>query len=166
MKKNKGFTLIELLVVITIIGILMSILLPAVGGAFKKAKTTRAYSEVRSLETAMKAFLQEYGTFPMQKTATDHTYTSGEYPNLITALRGLNSSINPRNIPFLEVGDESLGSLGALIDPWEGNYQVAADWNFDNRIEDVSYTGTVMDVSGHNVIVWSTNNPSINTWMQ
>jgi len=152
MKKNQGFTLIELLVVITIIGILMGILLPAVGAAFKKAKEARVHTEIRAIETAIKAYLQEYGKFPLQTTSSggDHPYSAAEYANLITILRGQNVEVsskywNPKNILFLEVSEDSLVD-GKLQDPWEQDYKVTADWDYNNIVN--THTG-------RNVAVWS-----------
>jgi len=147
--KNKGFTLIELLVVITIIGILMGILLPAVGAAFKKAKEARVNTEIRAIETAMKAYLQEYGKFPLQTSSSDHPYTT-DYADLITILRGQNIKVgnkywNPKNILFLEVSEDSLVD-GKLQDPWEQDYKITADWDFNNIVN--THTG-------RNVAVWS-----------
>lgn len=61
MKKNK-FTLIELLVVIGIIGILIGILLPAISGATKEARVTKAKATIQQIEMACEAYLNEYGT--------------------------------------------------------------------------------------------------------
>ena len=162
--KNKGFTLIELLVVITIIGILMGILLPAVGAAFKKAKESRANTEVRALETAVKAYLQEYGKFPLQTDSSgDKAYLDGtpKHVDLISVLRGQNikdskgKEANPRNILFLEVGEGSIDEDGKFVDPWDEPYRVTADWDFDNIVN--SHTG-------RNVVVWSAGNTNIATW--
>ena len=162
--KNKGFTLVELLVVIMIIGVLASILMPAVGAAFKKSKMASANSEVRGLETAVKAYLQEYGKFPLQFEAKDRTYPGNEYRDLVAILRGINvdNKWNMKNILFLEVGEDSIKN-GALQDPWEGEYVVAADWSFNN-IVNVNPAVMKLAVTGRNVIVWSTNNTDIATW--
>ncbi|WDE96500.1 prepilin-type N-terminal cleavage/methylation domain-containing protein [Lentisphaera profundi] len=51
--KNNYFTLIEILVVVAIIGILASLLLPALGQARKKSKLALCTSNIRQISTAL-----------------------------------------------------------------------------------------------------------------
>lgn len=59
-----GFTLIELLVVISIISLLISILLPALGAARKQAQITQCLAQIRQLGIASFAYESDNGTLP------------------------------------------------------------------------------------------------------
>ena len=54
--KHKGFTLVELLVVITIIGMLIAILLPAVFGALEEANKAACKANLKQIGTACQAW--------------------------------------------------------------------------------------------------------------
>src|SRR5262249_47683956 len=59
-----GFTLIELLVVIAIIGILASLLLPALATAKQKAKVMTAKVDINNIAGAILQYQAAYGRFP------------------------------------------------------------------------------------------------------
>jgi prepilin-type N-terminal cleavage/methylation domain-containing protein len=63
-RKAAAFTLVELLVVITIIGILIALLLPAVQAAREAARKSQCSNNLRQIGVAMLNFESRNGTFP------------------------------------------------------------------------------------------------------
>src|SRR5580704_2621702 len=59
-----GFTLVELLVVITIIGILVSLLLPAVQSAREQARLTQCKNNIKQLAMGCQTHVSTYQYFP------------------------------------------------------------------------------------------------------
>lgn len=132
-----AFTLIEMLVVIAIIVLLIGLLMPAISGAFKKAKVARASSEAKAIAGAVRAYYTEYGRMPTN-SATDVTYGATP-PNsqLMNVLRSLNATGNGnyannlRRIVFLEIPPKALDASGNFIDPWKTQYRIVIDSNYD-----------------------------------
>ena len=66
--KKTGFTLVELLVVIAVIGILIGMLIPAIGAARSRAAEFAIHSNVNNVETALELFKNDYLFFPPDMT--------------------------------------------------------------------------------------------------
>ncbi len=63
-KTGRGFTLIEVLVVIVILGILASFVVPNIMDKPGQAKTTKAKSDVRTIESALNMYKLENHDYP------------------------------------------------------------------------------------------------------
>ena len=81
----RAFTLVELLVVIAIIGILAAMLLPVLARVKDAAKVAQAKTEMSAIVSAIEAYDQDYGRFPMtaaqQTAAGTNDFTTGFVAN-------------------------------------------------------------------------------------
>ena len=65
---RRAFTLIELLVVIGIIAVLAGIILVSVNRVGKAGATTKAKADLQSIATALEAYKQDFGSYPLVTT--------------------------------------------------------------------------------------------------
>ncbi|QDU60328.1 hypothetical protein Pan216_11670 [Planctomycetes bacterium Pan216] len=76
-KRSLGFTLVELLVVIAIIGVLVSLLLPAVQQAREAARRSQCTNQMRQLGVALQGYHEAHGTLPPGQVSNRSHTTSG-----------------------------------------------------------------------------------------
>jgi type II secretion system protein G len=152
----RGFTLIELLIVIAIIGILMSLMFPAVNSALNSARRASAQNDVTQIANAITMYQTEYGRMPPESDTV-----SGD---LLSALMGVSEDDNRRRIVFLEVQDAKRNRSGitndTFVDPWGGSYQVAMDTDYNNTVDLGSAQNRVdpgTSTLRRTVAVWNTN---------
>ncbi|WP_041643885.1 type II secretion system protein [Mahella australiensis] len=67
-RKRRGFTLIELVVVIAILGILVAIAVPKLGGSREKAAISAHNANVRTLESAATMYIADNGNPTSEKS--------------------------------------------------------------------------------------------------
>lgn len=85
-----GFTLVELLVVLTILGILIALLLPAVQAAREAARQLQCTNQLKQLGLALHGHHDSHQNFPAGVTAVNDNYQNGLYSGFT------------RLLPFLE----------------------------------------------------------------
>ena len=91
---RRGFTLVELLVVITIIGILIMLLLPAVQAAREAARQAQCSNNLKQLSLACLTYESQHGYFPPSSyfvVGTNPDKVRAHYQNWVIAI-----------LPFLE----------------------------------------------------------------
>jgi general secretion pathway protein G len=65
-EKDHGFTLIELLIVIVILGLLMSLVAPAMFSKVDSTKEKTARAQMQMIETALDTYRLDMGDYPTQ----------------------------------------------------------------------------------------------------
>lgn len=134
--RKSSFTLVELLIVIGIIIILAGILLPVINSTIQKADMTKAKAEITTLVNAIKQFESTYGYLPTANGVCNATTGLVEdYEQLIRVLQAEEMVtppvVNTRKIRFLDVQGNTPGQYQ---DPWDNNYAVLMDIDYDGKI--------------------------------
>jgi len=168
LKTPSAFALIELLIVIAIIGILTSLLFPAVNSAIDAARKAQAKNDVVQIATAVTAYETKHGRLP--NTNSGVQTVGGDF---LSALGGSNAAaLNPRQVVFIELQNARKGKSGITngnyVDPWGGSYRIAFDHDYDNTIASAGTApGSVASNLRKKVAVWNTNSSSrraVNSW--
>ncbi|MBW2558473.1 MAG: type II secretion system major pseudopilin GspG [Deltaproteobacteria bacterium] len=103
---NRGFTLIELMVVIVILGILAGLIVPRIMSRPEEARQTKARIQIESLETTLKLYKLDNGSYP----STEQGLQALVEPPEVGTLPG-----NWRDGGYLEKGR-------VPKDPWDNEY--------------------------------------------
>ncbi|GEM_PF-757642 len=81
-KNEGGFTLIELLIVIVVLGILMSMAVPALSGVKNKADTAVAKADLHNIMQSLEMYYLDQGEYPGQSTKGDLSSISEDLAEL------------------------------------------------------------------------------------
>ena len=138
-KTQLGFTLVELLVVIAIIGILASLLLPALGKAKTRANRVKCTSNLKQIATALKAFAGEHDNrMPWHMTHTmGHEHFGQRYTGLCIS----------RNVFRIDTIAKDLARPHILVSPLDSRQH---QWN--NVGEDISLQYSAAQTGGNPMV--------------
>jgi type II secretory pathway pseudopilin PulG len=122
----RAASLVELLVVLFIIGIMLSLLLPALGGARSKAHETVCLNNIRQCSMGLRQYIHSMKRFPPENRWTVEILRWVEETNLAQAMKG---NTNP---------NANFGRPPIYFCPFQDEYP--------SRVEDVSFCHFVLVV--------------------
>jgi prepilin-type N-terminal cleavage/methylation domain-containing protein/prepilin-type processing-associated H-X9-DG protein len=123
---RRGFTLIEMLVVIVIIGIIASMLLPAINGAREQSRRSRCSANMKQIGLAILNFEANKGMLPSGGEGTQFVTTSGAITGTATEF------------------DETVGQgLFVEILPYMDRMDLVNQYDMNKRYNDSTTGGTL-----------------------
>jgi prepilin-type N-terminal cleavage/methylation domain-containing protein/prepilin-type processing-associated H-X9-DG protein len=156
---SSGFTLIELLVVISIIGVLVGLLLPAVQSARESARRMQCTNNLRQVALAAQAYHEAMGTLPMGSTPAwtrvafppfdgqSFYHVSGScFLGLLPYLEhqplydAMNFAISTGNAPNSTINGVGIATLWCPSDPEVAKIQRVPSSGYDMSLDTAAYS--------------------------
>ena len=131
-----GFTLIEVLLVVVIIGILVGVAVPRLGGRVRQSQVSAAKAGIENISTALRLYELDMGQFPSALSGLVQNPGGGT-----GSWRG----------PYLEKGMPK--------DPWGNDYVYSSPGNNNTGSFDLKSLGPDGVDSGDDITNWSTGTP-------
>ncbi|MFG0247635.1 MAG: prepilin-type N-terminal cleavage/methylation domain-containing protein [Phycisphaeraceae bacterium JB051] len=148
--ESRGFTLIELLVVISIIALLISILLPALGAARSSARAIQCGSNMRGLGIVLASYSEDYNNFYPANRIPDNIitwqeYIGGHYLNMGTNWQTWAAGERPQGVMACPSSDLLMN--GGNKSDYSGSYHFFKDsGSVTPRVDDVLNPGQIVTV--------------------
>ena len=152
--KSKCFSLIELMVVISVILILAGISFPIMASIINTAREKKAKSQMTMMGMAMESYRSDYKVLPFTSTyvGSDVLVNADAggtgYLTLIAALSGQAGGSEPRRGNYLTPDPKT----GGYADPWDSDFWIALDLDYDGTILSNKVYGTSDVVA--NYYIW------------
>jgi len=166
-RQNKGFTLVELMVVIAVVTILAALLLPALGVAKARGKTTTCLNNQRQLVLACHLYVDDNeDSFPynMGENETKNLVAQQKYWNWVNNVMSWGLEPDNTNTALL-----TKGGLGPYCEGGLQVYKCPADSVLDDiqqqhgwsaRVRSVSMNAMIGNAGAFSLGGFNTNNPS------
>lgn len=126
--KRQGFTLIELLVVVSVIGLLVSMLLPAVQSAREAARRLTCNNNLRQIGIALHSYIATCSTFPID--ITDFSTLPRSTPRPTGPIQFY--SAMSRLLPYMELSN-LYNSINYSLEMYSSHWDKVNDANLTAR---------------------------------
>jgi len=129
MNSEAGFTLIELVIVIVVLGILMSMAVPALSGIKNKADTAVAKADLHNIMQSLEMYYLDEGEYPAQATKAD--------------LAAIAANLDDLNIKNSAAAYDYVTDAGTEAQKYLISYEAASDEFYYISTAESSLTGPV-----------------------